>query len=252
MNLPEVVSRSEWLAARKEFLAKEKELTRIQDEVNADRRGLPMVRVDEDYRFEGPSGQVTLAELFEDRPQLVVYHFMFQPDWELGCPSCSGFVDQIGHLAHLNATGTTFAAISRAPYSKIAPFKERMGWRFPWYSAYDNSFNYDFHVTLDESVLPFEYNYKTKDELAAAGMAPPGPDGQPFDLHGLSCFLRVGDDVFHTYSSYGRGTDFIGFTTNMLDRTALGRQEEWEEPKGRATGAGLGAGSPGVRYHDEY
>ncbi len=249
MWLPEIVSRADWLAARKKLLVEEKAATRALDVVNADRRRLPMVRIETDYTFHGRDGEASLADLFDGRRQLVIYHFMWAPDWDLGCPSCSGFADQIGHLAHLHARSTTFAAVSRAPYSKIAPFRERMGWRFPWYSAYGSRFNYDFHVTLDDSVLPAEYNYRTRAEWAAS--ATPMPE-EPYDLHGLSCFLREGDDVCHTYSAYGRGTDNIGFTTNLLDRTALGRQEEWEEPEGRATGLGAGAGSPELRYHDEY
>jgi predicted dithiol-disulfide oxidoreductase (DUF899 family) len=252
MQLPEIVTRDEWLVARKAHLAKEKELTRALDVLHADRRGLPMVRIDEDYTFEGPTGMARLLDLFEGRRQLVVYHYMFHPEWELGCPSCAGFADQIGHLAHLNERTTTFAAVSRAPYAKIKPFQQRMGWRFPWYSAHGSRFNYDFHVTLDDSVLPAEYNYRSRAEWAATGSPMPDPADGPYDLHGLSCFLRDGDEVFHTYSSYGRGTDMIGFTTNLLDLTALGRQEEWEEPKGRVTGLGAGAGSPQLRYHDEY
>jgi predicted dithiol-disulfide oxidoreductase (DUF899 family) len=250
MQLPEIVTREEWLVARKAHLAKEKELTRALDELHADRRRLPMVRIDEDYTFEGSAGQAGLLGLFEGRRQLVVYHYMFQPEWELGCASCAGFADQIGHLAHLNARTTTFAVVSRAPYAKIKPFRERMGWQFPWYSAYGSRFNYDFHVTLDDDVLPAEYNYRTRAEWTEVGM--PMPADGPFDLHGLSCFLQDGDVVYHTYSSYGRGTDGIGFTTNLLDRTALGRQEEWEEPKDRVTGLGAGAGSSQLRYHDEY
>jgi predicted dithiol-disulfide oxidoreductase (DUF899 family) len=253
MSLPRIVSRTEWVAARKELLVEEKELTRHHDAVNADRRRLPMVRVEEYYTFEGPDGPATLLELFEDRLQLVVHHFMFSPDWELGCVSCSGFADQIGNLAHLNVRGTTLAAVSRAPITKITPFKQRMGWRFPWYSSHGSRFNYDHHVTLDESVMPLEHNYRSRTELEQAGQGPvPGPADQPFDLPGVSCFLRDGDDVFHTYSAYARGMDMIGFTTNLLDLTALGRQEEWEEPKGRSTGLGAGAGSAQLRYHDEY
>jgi predicted dithiol-disulfide oxidoreductase (DUF899 family) len=249
MSVPEIVSREEWLAARKDLLVKEKAATRALDELNADRRRLPMVRIDEDYVFEGRDGKASLLDLFEGRRQLVVYHFMWAPEWDLGCPSCSGFADQIGHLAHLNARSTTFAVVSRAPYATIAPFQQRMGWRFPWYSAHGSRFNYDFHVTLDDTVRPAEYNYRSRAEWAKTDT--PMPDG-PFDLHGLSCFLRDGDQVCHTYSTYGRGTDNIGFTTNLLDRTALGRQEEWERPTGRTTGNGAGAGSPAIRYHDEY
>jgi predicted dithiol-disulfide oxidoreductase (DUF899 family) len=251
MSLPEVVSRDEWLVARSELLAKEKELTRKRDALNAERRRMPMVRVDNDYRFDGPDGRASLLDLFEGRRQLLIYHFMWLDDRGIGCPSCSAFVDQIGHLAHLRARNTTFAAVSRAPMAEIAPFKARMGWTFPWYSSHGSDFNYDFHVSFDESVAPIEYNYRTKAELEQAG-APIGEWQQPFDLHGLSVFLHDGDSLFHTYSAYARGTDNLGFISNFLDLTALGRQEDWEEPKGRATALGAPAGSASLRYHDEY
>jgi predicted dithiol-disulfide oxidoreductase (DUF899 family) len=252
MSLPDVVSRADWLAARKELLVREKQATRARDELNAARRGLPMVLIDKDYVFEGPDGKAGLADLFEGRRQLVVYHFMFSPGWDAGCRSCSGFADEVGHLAHLNATETTFAAVSGAPLAKITPFKQRMGWTFPWYSSYGSDFNYDFHVTLDESVAPVEYNYRTRAEHEKAGSAYYLDGEQPIELPGLSCFLRDGDQVFHTYSTYGRGTDNMGFGINVLDLTALGRQEDWEEPKGRSDGIGRKAGGPGIRYHDEY
>jgi predicted dithiol-disulfide oxidoreductase (DUF899 family) len=260
MSLPEVVSREEWLAARKELLVKEKELTKARDRVNADRRRLPMVRIDKPYVFDGPDGQVGLLDLFEGRRQLVLHHFMWTYDIDAdgtehprkdGCPSCSATADQIGNLTHLHVRNTSLAAVSRGPYANIAAFRERMGWTFPWYSSYGSDFNYDFHVTFDESRGPFEYNYRTKAEIEAAGL-PVGDWDQPFDLHALSVFLRDGDRVFHTYSAYARGTDQIGFTSQMLDLTPLGRQEEWEEPKGRATAFGAPAGSAGIRYHDEY
>jgi predicted dithiol-disulfide oxidoreductase (DUF899 family) len=250
-NLPEIVSREEWLDARKELLAKEKRFTRERDALNADRRRLPMVEIDKPYVFHGPQGELGLVDLFEGRSQLVVYHFMWLYDRDIGCPSCSAFADQIGHLSHLNMRDTTFACISNAPIERIEAFKARMGWTFPWYSSYGSDFNYDFHVTFDESRVPFEYNYRSKEEIEAAGL-PVGDWDQPFDLHGLSAFLRDGDRVFHTYSTYARGTDGIGFISPILDVTALGRQEEWEEPKGRATPFGAKAGSPGIRYHDEY
>ncbi len=250
-NLPEIVSREEWLAARMELLEREKRFTRERDALNADRRRLPMVEIDKPYAFHGPQGELRLVDLFEGRSQLVVYHFMWLYDRDLGCPSCSGFADQIGHLVHLNVRDTTFACISNAAIEKIEAFKARMGWTFPWYSSYGTDFNYDFHVTFDETRVPFEYNYRTKAEIEAAGL-PVGNWEQPFDLHGLSVFLRDGDRVFHTYSAYARGTDQVGFTSQLLDLTPLGRQEEWEEPKGRATPFGATAGSPGVRYHDEY
>ena len=251
MTLPPIVSREEWLATRKQLLAKEKQLTHARDALNADRRRLPMVEIDADYEFQGPSGRLTLADLFAGRHQLVVYHAMWLYDRDLGCPSCSAFLDQIGHLSHLRVRDTEFAAISRAPYEKLEAFKARMGWTFPWYSSAGSSFNFDFHVTFDESVAPFEYNYLSKEELAGRGFDV-GAWEQPFDLHGMSVFLRDGDRVFHTYSTYARGTDGVGFIAQFLDLTPLGRQEAWEEPKGRATALGAPAGSPGVRYHDEY
>jgi predicted dithiol-disulfide oxidoreductase (DUF899 family) len=251
VSLPPVVSRDEWLVARRELLVKEKAATRARDALNAERRRLPMVRIEKDYAFRGPDGGARLVDLFEGRPQLVVYHFMWLDDEDIGCPSCSAFVDQIGHLSHLNARGTTFAAISRGPIDSIERFKARMGWTLPWYSSRGSDFNYDFHVTFDESVAPFEYNYATREEIERKGF-PIDQRAEPFDLHGLSAFLRDGDEVFHTYSTYARGTDNIGFISNFLDLTALGRQEEWEEPAGRSSGAGAGAGSPKIRYHDEY
>ncbi|MFC8511856.1 DUF899 domain-containing protein [Streptomyces sp. NPDC057257] len=227
MSLPEIVSREQWRAARAELLAEEKAATRARDALNAARRRLPMVEIDKEYVFEGGDGKATLAELFEGRAQLVVYHFMFAPEWDAGCRSCSAFLDQIGHLAHLKARGTTFAAVSRAPYTKILPFKARMGWTVPWYSSYGSDFNRDFEVT-----------FELDEELA--------------ERPGVSCFLRDGERVFHTYSTYERGLDGLGSTTSFLDLTALGRQEEWEKPAGRASVLGAPAGSVRIRYHDEY
>lgn len=253
MALPQIVSPDEWLAARKELLAKEKAATRARDELNAARRMLPMVEIRKDYVFEGPKGEASLLDLFDRRSQLIVYHFMFGPDWgDAGCPNCSGFVDQIGHLSHLNARGTTMVAVSRAPLSKIEPFKARMGWTLPWYSSYGSDFNYDFHVTLDESVTPVSYNYRTIEEHRQAGTCYYVEGEQPFELPGLSCFLRDGNRVFHTYSTYARGADTVGSTNSLLDLTALGRQEAWEKPAGRSSELGAPAGSEGVRYHDEY
>ncbi len=233
MDLPQIVSREEWLAARTDLLTKEKELTRARDALNADRRRLPMVEVVEGYAFEGPNGAVTLLDLFEGRRQLIVDHFMFDPSWDEGCRSCSGRVDQYGNLAHLHARDTTMAVVSRAPLAKIEPFKARMGWTFPWYSSYGSPFNYDYHVTLDEAVAPVEYNYRGRAYWERAGFA----DFSGIELHGTSVFLRDGDRVFHTYSTYARGTEQVGGTHYYLDMTALGRQEDWEEPKGRAGGA---------------
>jgi predicted dithiol-disulfide oxidoreductase (DUF899 family) len=231
MSLPPVVSREEWLVARKALLAREKEVTRIRDELNADRRRLPMVEIEKDYVFEGPDGEASLLDLFEGRRQLIVDHYMFDPSWDDGCPSCAGRVEQYGNLDYLHARDTTMAAVSRAPLAKILPFKERKGWTFPWYSSYGSDFNYDFHVTLDEAVMPLEYNYRTAAEWAERGLS--GLEGE---LHGTSAFLRDGDRVFHTYSTYGRGTEQVGGTHYYLDMTALGRQEDWEEPRGRSAG----------------
>jgi predicted dithiol-disulfide oxidoreductase (DUF899 family) len=250
-NLPEVVSRAEWLAARRALLEREKAHTRATDALNAERRRLPMVAVERDYRLTGPDGEIGLLDVFAGRRQLVVYHAMWlYPEGRL-CPSCAGFLDEIGHLAHLNARDTTFAAITRGPFAELERWQARLGWSFPWYSSAGSDFNFDFHVTLDERVRPFEYNYASRAELAAKGL-PVDEWEQPFDLHGLSAFLRVDDRVFHTYSAYARGTDALGLTTGFLDRTALGRQEPWEQPEGRATAFGAPAGSDGVRYHDEY
>ncbi len=234
MTLPDVVSSEQWLAARKELLAREKELTRMRDLLNADRRRLPMVRIDKDYRFEGPAGQVGLRDLFADSRQLVLQHFMFDPSWEQGCPSCSADMDEMsgGLLDHLRARDTAFAVVSRAPYPKIAAYRELKGWDIAWYSSYTSDFNYDFHVTLDESVAPVMFNYRDRAELQAAGLG--WVLEQPGEQPGFSCFLRDDDTVFHTYSTFGRGTEQMGGAYAVLDMTPLGRQEEWEEPKGRA------------------
>jgi len=255
-NLPEVVSREEWLAARLRLLAEEKELTRARDRVNADRRRLPMVRVDKPYRFEGPDGTVGLLDLFAGRTQLVMHHFMFGPDWDEGCPSCSSAADGIGNLRQLHVRNTTLVAVSRAPYSKLAAFRERMGWTFPWYSSYESEFNYDFHATLDDRVTPVLLHFRNAAELAEAGTpwtgGPWTDDMRGSELPGISAFLRVGEEVFHTYSTYGRGIEDFHNGYRYLDLTALGRQEEWEEPKGRATPLGLQVGGPNMRIPDEY
>jgi predicted dithiol-disulfide oxidoreductase (DUF899 family) len=237
MSLPQVVSRDEWLAARKELLASEKELTRQRDALNAERRRLPMVEIDKAYAFEGPEGKASLLDLFEGRRQLIVRHFMFDPRWDDGCPSCSAGADEIsdGLLEHLHSRDTSFAVVSRAPLDKIDRYKARKGWTFPWYSSYGSDFNYDFHVTLDESVAPIEYNYRTRAEHQQAGTSLDGE--QPIEMPGQSCFLRDGDTVFHTYSNYARGAEMTGGSYYYLDLTALGRQEDWEEPKDRATNA---------------
>ncbi len=235
MTLPPVVSRSEWLAQRKALLDDEKSMTRARDALNTRRRELPMVEVDGDYVFDGPSGQARLPDLFEGRRQLVIRHFMFDPDWEDGCPSCTASCDEIsdGLLAHLHARDTTFATVSRAPLGKLEAYKRRRGWTFPWYSSFGSDFNYDFHVTLDESVAPLEFNYRTKDELEEVGMdwLAEGSSEQP----GHSFFLRDGGRVFHTYSMFARGAEMLGGSYYFLDLTVLGRQEDWEKPKGRSS-----------------
>ena len=238
MSLPQAVSRDEWLVARKQLLVKEKELTRQRDALNVERRMLPMVEIVKDYVFEGPRGEVRLLDLFEGRRQLIVGHFMFDPSWEDGCSSCSAGADEVsdGLLDHLHARDTSLAYVSRAPLAKIERYKARKGWTFPWYSSYGSDFNYDFHVTLDEAVAPLEYNYRTKAEHERAGTAYYFEAEQPIEAPGSSYFLRVDDRVFHTYSTYGRGAEMTGGSYYFLDLTALGRQEDWEEPKGRAAG----------------
>ena len=227
MSLPDVVSREQWLEARRQLLAREKEATRAHDALNADRRRLPMVAVDQEYVFEGPDGQVTLAELFGGKRQLIVQHVMFGPDWEQPCPGCSASLDELaqGVLDHLGTRDTNFVLTARAPYDKIAATAKERGWSFPWYSSFGSEFNYDFGVTLDAARGLVDYNYRP---------VPEALDGErSTELPGFSCFLRDGDEIFHTYSTYGRGTDTLGSAYSLLDLTALGRQEDWEEPKGR-------------------
>jgi predicted dithiol-disulfide oxidoreductase (DUF899 family) len=235
VELPPVVTREEWLAARLALLEKEKLATRQRDALNAERRRLPMVEIVKPYLFEGPDGPATLLDLFEGRRQLAVYHFMFDPSWDSGCSSCSFSVDNFGHLSHLNSRDTTLAVVSRAPLAKITPFKRRMGWTFPWYSSFGSDFNYDFHVTLDESVAPVQYNYRDGQTLARLGHVTRLSGEQS----GLSAFFRDGGRVFHTYSTYARGDDLLSTTYNFLDLTVLGRQED-------------GTGVDDFRYHDEY
>ncbi len=233
MSLPEIVSQDVWLAARKELLVEEKAMTRARDALNVKRRMLPMVEIDKDYRFEGPGGKAGLADLFDGRRQLVVQHFMFDPAWDDGCPSCTAAADEIsaGLLEHLHARDTTLVVVSRAPLAKIARYQAKRGWTFPWYSSFGSDFNYDFNVTIDPSVAPVMFNFRTLDELEAVGLGwlGEGSSEQP----GYSMFLRDDNRVFHTYSMYARGTEVLGGSYAFLDTTALGRQEEWEEPKGR-------------------
>jgi predicted dithiol-disulfide oxidoreductase (DUF899 family) len=207
-NLPDVVFREEWFAARRELLAKEKELTRARDRVNAERRRLPMVRMDKPYTFEGSDGTVGLLDLFEGRQQLVMHHFMLGPDWDELCPSCSSAADEIGNLRQLHVRNTTLVAVSRAPYGRIAAFRERMGWMFPWYSSHGSDFNYDFHTTLDDRVAPVLLHFRTEAELAEAGTRyldltvlgrqeaweEPSGRAEPLGLHVGGPAMRVPDE----------------------------------------------------------
>ncbi len=236
MNLPTVVAPDQWLAARKDLLAAEKEATRARDLLNTRRRNLPMVLIDKTYKFEGPDGAIDLLGLFGDRRQLIVQHFMFHPDWTDGCPSCTASLEEISDatFAHLEARDTEYVAIARAPLAKLAAYGARRGWTRPIFSSFGTDFNYDFGATIDASKAPVMFNYRGPDELRATGFDwILDTDSQPMEQPGVSCFLRLGDDVFHTYSTYGRGTELAVGGYPLLDLTALGRQEDWEEPKGR-------------------
>ncbi len=237
MNRPNIVSREQWLVARKALLVQEKEASRQRDALSAARRTLPMVEIDKPYVFEGPNGPTTLRDLFNDRRQLIVYHFMFDPQWEEGCKSCSHFMDNAaGSIVHLTARDTSFVVVSRAPLDKIDAFKQRMGWQFTWVSSFGTEFNDDFGVTLDPARSPYEYNYTDAKTLLAAGKIWFAKG----ELPGISVFLRDGDRVFHTYSAYQRGLDLPLNTYNFLDLTPFGRQEE----EGRA--------QAWIRHHDRY
>jgi len=229
MSLPDVVSREQWLEARRRLLAQEKEMTRRHDELNASRRRLPMVKVDAEYVFDGPGGKVTLAQLFGGKRQLVVQHVMFGPDWDQPCPGCSAALDELspGVLEHVASRDTAFALISRAPYEKIAAKAKERGWTAaPWYSSHGSDFNYDYQVSLDAERGQSDYNYRPEPGLLGGDRSA--------EMPGYSCFLREGDEVFHTYSAFARGTEYVGNAYTFLDMTALGRQEDWEEPKGRS------------------
>jgi len=231
---PKVVSPSEWLAARRELLAKEKDLTRRRDALAAERRKLPWVKVDKSYVFDGPNGKVSLADLFDGRSQLVVYHFMFGPDWKEGCPSCSFIADTFdGTAMHLAQRDTTLVAVSRAPFAKIQEFQGRMGWRFRWVSSYGSDFNYDYHVSFTpeekqqgKTFYNFAINEFPSDE---------GP--------GASVFYKdAAGNIFHTYSTFARGLEQALNAYNFLDLTPKGRDEEGIKPHPMAW----------VRHHDRY
>ena len=197
---PSIVSREEWQAERQKLLIKEKELTRQHDKINAERRRLPMVKIEKEYVFDSAEGERSLAELFEGRRQLIIYHFMFDPAWDKGCPGCTSLVNALGDLSMLNERDTTFALISRAPQPKLDAYKAENGWTTAWYSSFGSDFNRDFDVTSDTG------------------------EGQ-----GLSVFFRLGDEVFHTYSTYQRGVESLTDAYPLLDTTPYGRQEDFED-----------------------
>jgi predicted dithiol-disulfide oxidoreductase (DUF899 family) len=212
MDLPPVVPEDEWHAARERLLAKEKEHMRAGDALAAERRRQPRLELGKDYALAGPDGEVSLLDLFEGRPQLALYHFMFGPNQDEGCDGCSFVLDQIADPAHLNARGASFAVVSRAPIAKIEPFRERMGWTFPWYSSFESDFNVDF------------------------GVSPPEPEVgayQDGEMFGLSILLHDGGRVYRTYFTQNRGIEPVGTTWSLLDRLPFGRREEWEDsPEG--------------------
>jgi len=229
-----VVSQEEWHTARKVLLQKEKEFTRERDALAAERRALPWIKVEKDYVFDAPDGKKTLADLFDGRSQLLVYHLMFAPDWDAACLGCSYVSDHFdGALQHLANRDVTLVAVSRAPLAKLLPFKQRMGWRFKWYSSFGTDFNRDFHVTFTKNEMAagkMYYNYKIQSF--------PMEEGQ-----GISAFYKdsVGN-IFHTYSTYGRGVEPFINAYNLLDLAPKGRDEQDQEPIPMAW----------VRHHDKY
>jgi predicted dithiol-disulfide oxidoreductase (DUF899 family) len=233
INQRKVVSHSEWVEARKAFLAKEKEFTHLRDELSRQRRQLPWEKVEKAYEFEGARGVVSLGDIFGKRSQLAIYHFMLGPGWKEGCPSCSYLADHFdGMTMHLANRDVTFAVVSHAPYSEIAAFKQRMGWRFNWYSSFNSDFNYDFNVSAtpeEKTQKEVFYNYE---------FAPFPADERP----GFSAFIKdAGGNIFHTYSAYARGLDILVGTYNFLDYMPKGRDEE-----------GLRHTMAWVRHHDKY
>jgi predicted dithiol-disulfide oxidoreductase (DUF899 family) len=226
-----IVSRDRWLSERMKLLAHEKALTKQHDRVSAERRRLPMVKIAKDYVFDGPKGKLHLKDFFDGRRQLIIYHFMFDPAWDKGCPACTSYVDALGDLSMLNERDTTFVLVSRAPLAKLKAYKAQRGWSIPWFSSFGSDFNYDFHVTLDEKVAPLEHNYLDK-----AGLEKRKKDEPYFmqgEQHATSVFFRLGTDVFHTYSAYARGTEGLTDAYALLDTTPYGRQQEFEDsPRG--------------------
>ncbi|MBD3883680.1 DUF899 domain-containing protein [Phormidium tenue FACHB-886] len=222
---PSIVGQNEWIAARKTLLEHEKEYTKHGDRINAERRRLPMVKLEKQYTFERLDGSVKLIDLFNGRTQLIVYHFMFAPEWNAGCMGCTGYVDALGDLSMLSNRNTMFVLVSRAPLPKLEAYKTLKGWTLPWYSSFGSDFNYDFHVTLDKNIAPVEYNYRDKAELEKRN----GSNVMQGESHGLSVFFRIGDDVFHTYSTYARGVESVTDAYSLLDMTPYGRQEDFED-----------------------
>ena len=229
---PEIVSKTEWLVARKDLLTQEKQFNVQRDALSAARRKLPWVKIDQDYVFDGPKGKETLADLFDGRSQLIVYHFMLGPGWEEGCKSCSYLADHFdGANWHLPHRDVTFVIISRAPLDEIKPYQKRMGWRFKWLSSHGNNFNFDYQVSATEdekAKKKMSYNYQTAELMSD-------------EMPGLSVFYKDGESqIFHTYSTYARGLDILVGAYNLLDLTPLGRREE------------KGEGMDWVRRHDQY
>jgi len=214
---PPIVSPEEWLEERMKLLVREKELTRLKDRVNAERRRLPMAKVTKEYAFIGPDGKVSLLDLFEGKRQLIVHHFMFGPDWEAGCPGCTGHVAAIGDISSLETRDTRYVIVSRAPLQKLEAYKKLKGWSRPWYSSSESDFNFDFHVSFKEGDKGAEYNF-----------APRGREDEG-EGPGMSVFFRIGDDVYHTYSVYARGLEPITDSYDFLDLTPYGRQEDFED-----------------------
>lgn len=217
---PPVASYEEWRAARVQLLAREKEHTKEYDRINAERRRLPMVKIEKAYEFEGPEGKVSLLNLFQGEHQLIVYHFMFGPDDAKGCPGCTGLVNALGDLSMLEERDTRFVLISRAPLPKLEAYKKEKGWNRPWYSAFGSDFNYDFHATLDNSKVPIEYNYVKEADM---------PHVWTGEQHVYSVFFRVDEDIFLTYQSYARGNESRTDAYRLLDMTPYGRQEDFED-----------------------
>jgi predicted dithiol-disulfide oxidoreductase (DUF899 family) len=233
-------TRNEWLAARLELLKAEKELTRRSDEVAQRRQELPWVRIDKDYRFDVDGGSASLADLFRGRSQLIVYHFMFGPDYTAGCPSCSSIADGFNGVAvHLENHDVAFSAVSRAPLAKLQAFKQRMGWTFPWASSFNSDFNDDFNVRFTEEQQRdggIEYNYRRESHWRTLGSDTPvgmiaamtGTDAATYtrERPGMSAFVLEDGIVYHTYSTYSRGVDSLWGMYQWLDRAPLGRNEQ--------------------------